>query len=489
MKENIKIPNFEIKDVGVVKDIKKGIVRIQGLPSCVNGQLLEFSCGLRGMVIGFSKAEVLGLVLGDETKISPAESVYSESGVLTVPVGDSFVSRAVDMFCEPKDEKGKIEASDFYPIFRAAPQVLDREPIGEPFFTGIKSIDTIIPLGRGQRELILGDRVTGKTSIVMDAILNQKDKNVICVYCWIGGSESSLSKIVNELAEKGALDYTIVVSASASDSTAEQYLVPYVACSLGEYFMHHGRDVLVAYDNLTRHAWAYREISLLLERPPGREAYPGDIFYIHSQLMERAGKLNKEKGSGSMTFLPIAQTQEGDVTGLIPSNLISMTDGQIYLNTNLFNEGFRPAVDLSLSVSRIGTKVQSEAVKEISKNLKREYAQYKELVSLTTIRTKLSADIELRLKKGEALRDLFIQDRTRPIPEEEIIVIFYAFNKELESIFDVEKRTYFKKEVLNFLNKEYPQLIEDIRTYKVLTESIKEKLDQALDDFFRRQNA
>lgn len=489
MDKKINIPNLEIKDAGTVKDIKKGIVKIDGLLSCINGQLLDFSCGLKGMVVGFYKSEVLGLVLGDETKIEPGEAVYGERGTLKVPVGDNFVSRVVNMLGEPKDDKGRIEASDFYPIFREAPGVLDRIPISEAFFTGIKSIDTTIPLGKGQRELILGDRATGKTSLVIDTILNQKDKNMICIYCWIGGSESSLLKIVQELVKKGAMDYTIIISASASDSTSEQYLVPYAACALGEYFMERGRDVLVAYDNLTRHSWVYREISLLLERPPGREAYPGDIFYVHSQLMERAGRLNSEKGLGSMTFLPIAQTQEGDVTGLIPSNLISMTDGQIYLNTSLFNEGFQPAVDLGLSVSRIGSKVQSEAVKEVSENLKHEYAQYKELVSLTTIRTKLSSDMELRLKKGEALRDFFIQGRSMPLSEEEMVVTFYAFLREYPDIFEKKKRDYFKREVFNFLTKKHPQILEDLRSYKILTDGIKKALDLALEDFFQESSA
>lgn len=489
MKKEINIPNFEIKDVGTVKDAKKGVVTVEGLTSCINGQLLEFACGLRGMVVGFSKNEVLSLVLGDETKISPGEAVYGEEGVFKVPVGDNFISRVVDMFGKPKDGGPKIEENDFYPIFRDAPGVLDRTPIVEPFFTGIKSIDTTIPLGKGQRELVLGDRVTGKTSIIMDAILNQKDKDVICIYCWIGGSESFLSKVVQELTQKGAMDYTIVVSASASDSTAQQYLVPYVACSLGEYFMDNGKDVLVAHDNLTRHAWVYREISLLLERPPGREAYPGDIFYVHSQLMERAGKLNDEHGSGSMTFLPIVQTQEGDLTGLISSNLVSMTDGQIYLDTGLFNEGFRPAVDLGLSVSRIGSKVQSEAMKEVSKNLKREYAKYKELVSLTTIRTKLSSDIEMRLKRGEALRDLFMQDRSSPVSEEETVIIFYAFDKGHPDIFEKPKRELFKKEIFSFLSTEYPHTLKDLRKHRMLTESIKEGLDEAIENFFSRSDA
>ena len=280
------------------------------------------------------------------------------------------------------------------------------------------------------------------------------------------------------------MEWTIVVVASASSSPAEQYLVPYAACALGEYFMDHGRDVFCAFDNLSRHAWIYREISLLLERSPGREAYPGDIFYIHSQLMERAGKLNEEKGSGSMTFLPIVETQEGDITGLVQSNLVSITDGQIYLNASLFNEGFRPAIDLGLSVSRIGSKVQSEAIKNVSRSLKREFAQYKELASLTTIRTKLSADIELKLKRGQTLRDFFIQDKTRPVSVEETTVLFYAFNKELPQILEESQREKFKQEIYSYILKNYPQLIEELTIQKLLTGGIERGLDKAFEEFF-----
>ena len=483
--DRIKIPALEIKDTGIIKEIKKGIVRVEGLSSCVNGQLIELAPELRGLVIGFNKNDVSVLVLGDDTKLNIGDSVYGEEGIFTIPVGNNFIGRIVNTFGRPVDGKGKIEEDDFYPIFRGAPTVLDRVPITEPLLTGIKIIDTIIPLGKGQRELIVGDRVTGKTSLVLDTIANQADKDLICVYCWIGGSHSAFLKVVEELRRIGAMDYTIVVCATASDSPAEQYLVPYAACSLGEYFMYHGKDVLVAFDNLSRHAWIYREISLLLERSPGREAYPGDIFYLHSQLMERAGQLNEENASGSMTFFPIVETQEGDITGLIQSNLVSMTDGQIYLNTNLFNEAFRPAIDLGLSVSRIGSKVQCEAIKEVSQPLKREYAQYKELVSLTTIRTKLSSDLELRLKRGEALRELFIQLKANPLCLEEIIILFYAFAQDLPELLEEQKREYFKQEIFKFLKKNYSQLIEQIQVQKMLTGDIKRELQQAFREFFK----
>ncbi len=485
MQEQPKIPPLDIKDTGTIREIKKGIVKIAGLPSCINGQLVELGTDLLGIVIGFTRNEALALVLGDETKIGIGDTVYGEEGIFEVPVGNNFIGRIVNSFGRPIDEKGKIPQTEFYPIFRDAPGIIDRAPIDEPLLTGIKMIDTVIPLGKGQRELIIGDRVTGKTTLAIDTILNQRDKDVICIFCWIGGSFSALLKLIQEMRRGEAMEYSIIVSAMASDSPAEQYLAPYTACSLGEYFMHRGRDVLVIYDNLTRHAWVYRQLSLLLERSPGREAYPGDIFYLHSQLMERAAKLNEENGGGSMTFLPIVETQEGDVTGLIPSNLISMTDGQIYLSTGLFHEGFKPAIDLGFSVSRIGSKVQCEAIKEVSSTLKGKYAGYKELITLTRMKTKLSPEVEARIKEGEALRDLFIQDKGEPLPLEEEIVIFYAFNKGLPEILKEITREKFKKEIYRYLLKERPQLIEKLASEKVLTEEIKRGLDEAFSEFFK----
>ena len=483
--KDLKMPLLDVKDTGTVRQIKKGIIQINGLVSCINGQLIEIETGLHGMIIGFNKEGALALVLGDEAGISIGDVVYGEEGVFSVPVGNNFIGRIVNAFCRPADEKGKIQENNLYSIFRDAPGIMDRVPIDETLFTGIKIIDTVIPLGKGQRELIIGNRVTGKTALAVDTILNQKDKGVICVFCWIGGSFSAFMKVCQELERAGAMEYTIIVRALASDSSAEQYIVPYSAASLGEYFMRRGKDVLVVYDNLTKHAWIYRQISLLLGRPPGREAYPGDIFFLHSQLLERAGRLNEENGGGSMSFLPIVETLEGDVTGIIPSNLISMTDGQIYLDSSLFNEGFRPAVDLGLSVSRIGSKVQCEAVKEISGKLKGEYAQYKELVSLTRVRTKLAPEVAARLKRGEALRSLFIQDKAKPFSLTEVIVIFYAFEKSVPEIFQEQKREKFQKEIFRYLQKTRPQLIEKITTEGVLTEEIKKGLDEAFQEFFK----
>jgi len=482
-----KMEPFEIKDTGTIQEIKKGIVKITGLTNCVNGQLVELHPSIKGLVIGFSEREVLALVLGDDTKLTIGDTVYSEEGVFKMPVGKNFIGRVINTFAVPLDGKGNIQEDDFYPIFIEAPGVMERQPVEQPLETGIKIIDSCIPIGRGQRELILGDRVTGKTTLALDTILNQKGKGVICIFCWIGGSHSALVRIVEELQVSGAMDYSVVVSATASDSSAEQYIIPYAASAMGEYFMHQGKDVLVVFDNLTKHAWAYREISLLLQRPPGREAYPGDMFYIHSQLVERGAKLNDENGAGSMTLLPIVETQEGDVTGLICSNLVSMTDGQLYLNTTLFNEGFRPAVDLGLSVSRIGSKVQTKAIKEVSKTLKWEHAQYRELASLTKVRTKLSSDVEKSLKKGMALDELFIQDKNNPLSLAEEAVLFYAFNKEIPQIMDRAAMKKFKRDIYKYLTGSNPKLIESLNTQKAFTEEIKKDLDKTLEEYFRTQ--
>ncbi|MDP8297103.1 MAG: F0F1 ATP synthase subunit alpha [Candidatus Orphnella occulta] len=481
---SMKIASLDIKDTGTIKEIRKGIVKIEGLPSCINGQLVELSSNLLGMIIGFDEEKVSALVLGDETRLNIGDAVYAEPGIFEIPVGNNFIGRTVNAFGAPTDGKGKIEASDSLPIFRDAPGVMDRTPIVEPLLTGIKTIDTVIPLGKGQRELIIGDRVTGKTTLALDAIINQRGKDVVCIYCWIGGSFSPFLKLIQQMHRDDILEYSIIVSALASDSPAEQYVAPYAAVTLGEHFMYQGRDVLVVFDNLTRHAWVYRQLSLLLERCPGREAYPGDIFYLHSQLMERSAKLNKENGSGSMTFLPIVETQEGDVTGIVPSNLISMTDGQIYLDTGLFHEGFKPAIDLGLSVSRIGSKVQCEAIKEVSGKLKGEYARYKELAGLTRIRTKLSPEVELKIKKGETLSSLLAQDKSTPLALEEIIVTFYAFDKGIPEILEDEKREKFKDEIYGYLKKEYPYLMEKLASQKALTEEIKTGLDEAFGKFF-----
>jgi F-type H+-transporting ATPase subunit alpha len=482
-----KISQLEIKEVGYVKDVRRGIARISGLSSCINSQLLHFAGGTKGIVIGFNEQEVLSLVMGDETNVSSNEEVFSRIEPFRVPVGYGFLGRIVNALCEPLDNKGPIKADDFYPVFREATGVIDRVPVEIPLETGIKIIDLVIPLGRGQRELVIGDRMTGKTTLALDTILNQKGKDVICIYCCIGRSQSSLLKIVQLFQEHWALDYTIIVSATGADSANSQYLSAYTAAALGEYFMFNGKHVFVAFDDLTRHAWAYRQIALLLERAPGREAYPGDIFYIHSQLMERAGKLKPELGDGSMTFLPIIETIQGDFTGYIPTNLISITDGQIYLSTSLFYEGFKPAIDMGLSISRVGSKAQCHAIKEVSKTLRLDYVQYRELLKLTRLRTRYSPEVETKLKRGQILTVLFTQDKYNPLTIEEETILFYAYKIHILDLMTIDVVLLFKTNIMNFLKQNYPEVVNKIKTTKKLVPEITVQLDKALMEFFKRK--
>ncbi len=491
MKKNtlFKIEPFEIKEVGIVKEIKRGIVKIEGLPSCIYGQIIEFAdVNRKGLVIDFDDKEVMAFILGDEKDIRLGSTVSSRNEVFSLPIGEDFLGRVINSVGETLDDKSRpIEGNAFGPVFRRAPGVLDRLPITDQFYTGIKILDTVIPIGKGQRELIIGDRQTGKTTLALDTIINQRGKNVICVYCWVGGAHSSLLKIINTLEEMGAMEYTIVVAASASASAGEQYLAPYVAATMGEYFMYSGRNALVVFDDLTKHAWIYRELSLLLERSPGREAYPGDIFYLHSQLMERAGRLNSEMGSGSMTFFPIVETLQGDITGYIQSNLVSMTDGQIYISSGLFHEGFKPAIDLGMSVSRIGSKVQSDALREVTDTLRLDYAQYKELLRLLRVRTKLSTEISEKLRRGEALTHLMMQDAHKPVDEMTIIITFYAFKRKILEILSPEGLSVFNREIMEYLYTTRPKLMKSLSEQKTLTSEIKEELDRAVVEFFREK--
>ncbi len=485
----LKIEPFEIKEVGIVKEIRRGIVKIEGLPSCIFGQIVEFAeFGRKGLVVDFDEKQVMAFVLGDETSIRLGSSVASRNEVFSLAVGESFLGRVINSIGEPLDNKDAVmESGVMAPVFRRAPGVLDRLPLSEQFHTGTKIMDTIIPIGKGQRELIIGDRQTGKTALALDAIINQKGKNVFCVYCWVGGANSSLMKIINILKETGAMSYTIVVAASASSSAGEQYLAPYVAATMAEYFMYSGRDSLVVFDDLTKHAWIYRELSLLLERSPGREAYPGDIFYLHSQLMERAGRLNSEMGSGSMTFLPIVETLQGDITGYIQSNLVSMTDGQIYVSSSLFHEGFKPAIDLGLSVSRIGSKVQSEALREVSDMLRLDYAQYKELLRLMRVRTKLSTEISEKMRRGASLTQLLMQDAHRPVDDIAMIIQFYAFRRKILEILSPEGLSIFMGEIYEFLEAKHPEVLKDLSEKKSLGVQVREALDKAFMEFFREK--
>lgn len=480
----LNIPNLDIKEVGVVKEVKYGIAKAQGLPSCVYGQLVEFHSGVKGIVIGFNLHEVLVIVLGADNAISVGDVASARAELLTIPVGEGFLGRIVNALAQPLDDKGEIKSAGLSPVFRESAGIIEREPISQPLLTGIKTIDLAIPLGRGQRELIIGDRQTGKSSIAIDTIINQRDKDVVCIYCWIGGPQAALRKHIANLRKLGAMKYTIVVSAAAHASAAEQYLAPYSACALGEHFMYKGRDCLVVFDDLTKHAWIYRQISLLLERSPGREAYPGDIFYVHSQIMERAGRLKRNLG-GSMTFLPIAETLQGDITGYIQTNLISMTDGQIYISSSLFREGFKPAIDLGLSVSRIGSKVQSPAIKEVSEGLRLEYAQYRSMLRLTKLRTRLSTEALEKMRRGEALRELLIQINNMPLSEEDEIILFYAFKRKVLESLPAESLKKFITGISKFLSDNNHGVVNQLKEDKHLSPGIKAELDKSFVEFFR----
>jgi len=483
------IPTIEIKEVGRVEEVKQGIIKISGLPNCLYGQVIEFEndsgARIKGMVVEFNPSCVYGIVFGDEYSVKVGDTVSSQGKPLYVPVGENFVGRIVDSLARPFDDKGEIVSSGLNPVFREAAGVMEREPINEALLTGIKIIDLLIPIGKGQRELIVGDRQIGKTSIALDTIINQKGKNVICIYCWIGGNYAAFKKIIQMLSQKGAMDYTFAVCAPAGSSSAEQYICPYTTATLGEYFMQKGKDVFVVFDDLTKHAWIYRQMSLLLERAPGREAYPGDIFFLHSQLMERAGFLKPEFGGGTMTFFPMAETLQGDITGYVPSNLVSMTDGQIYLNTNLFQEGFKPAIDLELSVSRIGSKVQRPAMRVLSRGLRYEYVHYRSLQRLTRLRTKLSSEATQQLQRGRALYELLTQNNNAPLSLAEEIVLFYAFDKKILEAIGIEQVKRFKAEFFTFLQKHNSDIVDELNKFGDLTEQVKEKLDKAIQEFFR----
>jgi F-type H+-transporting ATPase subunit alpha len=484
-----RVTTFDIREIGFVKSLRKFIVVAAGLPSCMSGQIVDFACGLIGLVMGFNEQEVQILILGPASDIRSGDEVYNRAKPLSLPVGEAFLGRVVNSLCQPQDDLGDIEAKEIYPIFRDAPPVMDRIPVRETLETGTTILDVAIPIAKGQRQLLIGDRLTGKTTVAVDAILNQKGKDVVCIYCCIGKAYSSFLKILEILREKKALEYTVVVSGVASTSPGEQYLAPYTACMLGEYFMHQGRDVLAVFDDLTKHAWVYRQISLLLERAPGREAYPGDIFYTHSQLMERAGYLKPELKGGSMTFFPIVEILQGDVTGYIPTNLISMTDGQIYFSTALFNKGFKPAIDLGLSVSRIGNKAQWPAMKELSKSFRLDYLQYLELMQMTQLRaTGLSKEAEARLRHGEVISRIIVQDKNKPVSLEEQIVYLYALNKRILDNLSSTQINNFKQDFFPFLQKYYPQLPQEIRTSTELSGVIKYKLDECLKKYFENAN-
>lgn len=474
--------------VGTVLEVGDGIARISGLADAMSLELLDFGQNIFGVALNLEEDSIGAVILGDYLKIKEGDTVKSTGKILQTPVGEAVIGRVVNPLGLPLDGKGEIKTDTFYPVEKIAPRVITREPVNTPLQTGVKAIDSMIPIGRGQRELIIGDRQTGKTALTIDTIINQHDQNVICIYVAVGQKESKVAKIVDELEKRGAMKYTIVVAAFASDPASLSYIAPYAGCAMGEYFMDKGRDVLVIYDDLSKHAWAYRQISLLLRRPPGREAYPGDIFYLHSRLLERAAKLNKEHGGGSLTALPIIETQAGDVSAYIPTNVISITDGQIYLETDLFYQGIRPALNVGLSVSRVGSSAQIKAMKKVAGKLRLEAAQYRELAAFAQFGSDLDEATQKQLERGKRITEVLKQDQYVPMPVEQQVVILYAvINGHLDDIKVEEVRT-FEKDLLEYITNQYSEIYKEIKEKKDLDESLEKQLADVITEFKKTKN-
>ncbi|MCR4841484.1 MAG: F0F1 ATP synthase subunit alpha [Lachnospiraceae bacterium] len=475
-----------VSDVGTVIQVADGIARIHGLEKAMQGELLEFPGQVYGMVLNLEEDNVGAVLLGDSKSISEGDTVKTTGRVVTVPVGDGMLGRVVNALGQPIDGKGPIISSKSRPIERVASGVISRKSVNVPLQTGIKAIDAMVPIGRGQRELIIGDRQTGKTAIAIDTIINQKKENVKCIYVAIGQKASTVASIVKTLNEYGAMDYTTIVAATASELAPLQYIAPYAGCAIGEEWMESGQDVLIIYDDLSKHAAAYRTLSLLLKRPPGREAYPGDVFYLHSRLLERAAKLNDSLGGGSLTALPIIETQAGDVSAYIPTNVISITDGQIYLETEMFNSGFRPAVNAGLSVSRVGGSAQIKAMKKIAGPIRIELAQYRELAAFSQFGSDLDDDTKSKLAQGERIREILKQPQYKPMPVEQQIVIIYAATKQMLLDIPVARITEFESGLMDFISAKYEEIFESIRSEKVISEETETKLVAAINEFKRQ---
>ena len=481
------IENFDSvskdSEVGTVVAVGDGIATIYGIDHAMYGEIVTFDTGLKGMVQDIQKNEIGVILFGRDTDIKEGTKVTRTGKKAGVPVGNKYVGRVVNALGAPIDGKGEIEADDYRPIEQEAPGIIDRKSVSVPMETGILSIDAMFPIGRGQRELIIGDRQTGKTSIAMDTILNQKGKDVICIYVAIGQKASTVAKVVNTLKNNDALDYTIVVSSTASDCAPLQYIAPYAGTAMAEHFMYQGKDVLIVYDDLSKHAVAYRALSLLLGRSPGREAYPGDVFYLHSRLLERAARLSDELGGGSLTALPIIETQAGDVSAYIPTNVISITDGQIYLETEMFNSGFRPAVNAGLSVSRVGGSAQIKAMKKIAGTIRIDLAQYRELASFAQFGSELDAETSERLAQGVRIKEILKQPQYQPMPVEYQIIIIYAAVKKLLLDIAVEDILAFESGLFDYIKTKYPEIPESIKNDKVLKEEVEEALRKAIGEY------
>jgi len=473
----------ELAEEGIVTYVGDKIARVYGLDKVMYSELVEFPHGVLGMAFNLEEDSVGVVILGDDVYIKEGDRVKRTRRIVEVPVGEALIGRVVNPLGQPIDGLGPIEATEFAPVERLAPGVVDRLPVREPLQTGIKAIDSMIPIGRGQRELIIGDRQTGKTAIAIDTIINQKDTDVYCIYVAIGQKRSLVAQIVEKLRQFGAMEYTTVVAATASDPAPLLYLAPYAGCAMGEYFRDRGKHALIIYDDLTKQAQAYREMSLLLRRPPGREAYPGDIFYLHSRLLERAAKLNDELGGGSLTALPIIETQAGDVSGYIPTNVISITDGQIYLQTDLFYGGVRPAISVGLSVSRVGGAAQIKAMKQVAGMLRLDLAQYREMEAFAQFASELDEATRKLLTRGERMVEILKQDQYEPIPvEEQIAIIFVGVNGYLDDL-PVEACRRFESEYLQYLKSSHPDILKEIKEKKEISSELEDRMKKAIEDF------
>ena len=479
-------PQLRAEEVGSVIQVGDGIVRVSGLQSAMSGELLEFAGGARAIALNLDRDSIGAVLMGSDSLVKEGDEVRATGRVAEVPVSDAMLGRVVNALGQPIDEKGDIPYEATRRIERVAPGVIERREVDTPLQTGIKAIDVLVPIGRGQRELIIGDRQTGKTALCVDTIINQKGKNVLCVYVAIGQKASTVARIVRTLTETGSMDYTTIVAATASDSASLQYIAPYAGCAIAEEWMEQGRDVLICYDDLSKHAVAYRALSLLLRRPPGREAYPGDVFYLHSRLLERAACLSEERGGGTLTALPVIETLEGDISAYISTNVISITDGQIYLESELFNDGIRPAINPGFSVSRVGGAAQIKAMKKIAGPLRIELAQYRELAAFVQFGSDLSQDTLDRLKQGERIVEILKQPQYKPMPvEQQVLILYVLTNRYLTDVY-VENVQKFQADFLRFIDEQHADIAEEIRVKKEIGEALEERLRKAIGEFKER---
>jgi F-type H+/Na+-transporting ATPase subunit alpha len=481
------IENFDasmtVDEVGTVIKVGDGIAEIYGLEKVMAGELLEFPYGVRGLALNLEEDKVGCVLFGDFQKIKEGDEAKRTKRIMSVPVGDALIGRVVDALGNPIDEAGEIITDTYFPVERIAPGIIDRQPVKEPLQTGLKAIDSMVPIGRGQRELIIGDRQTGKTAVAIDTILNQKGKDVICIYVAIGQKQSTVAQVRQKLEEYGAMDYTIIVSATASDPAAMQFLAPYSGCAMGEYFRDNGRHALTIYDDLSKQAAAYREISLLLRRPPGREAYPGDVFYLHSRLLERAAKMSDARGGGSLTSLPIIETQAGDISAYIPTNVISITDGQIFLESDLFNSGVRPAINVGNSVSRVGGSAQIKAMKQVAGTLRIDLAQFRELAAFAQFGSDLDKSTQDQLERGKRLTEILKQPQYRPMPVEDQVFIVWTVSNGLADDVEVSDLKRFEEELSTFTKEAHPAVLNTLREKRSIDDDLKAEMKETIEDF------